>query len=272
MLRLLKVRTVAVATAVVLLGAVGTVAGLNASAGASVPAAQPTGLDHFLCYSATPVSGVQYPRKLVLKNQFNRAGFVPTVQQEPLVHCNPVQKTVGSHVFPITNPNAHLLCFPITEATQATFKVQVINQFGKADLLTGQPSALCLPTWKSLTGPPNMTPNQPPGLDHFVCYPVQYADTTRFHIPPKVLLQDQFAATAVRVQVTTPVTLCVPTTKIANGVVYKANNPRAHLLCFTVSKTPIKTPVFDQNQFGTDELNIQQTTVLCLPSFKKIIP
>ena len=42
-------------------------------------------------------------------------------------------------------------------------------------LETGQPSDLYLPTWKSLTGPPDETPNQPPALQHFTCYPVTFA-------------------------------------------------------------------------------------------------
>jgi hypothetical protein len=269
------VRTVVIAMAVVQLGVGGTIVGMGASADAVSPAKQPPGLDHFLCYSASisPAGGgFSIPGKLILKNQFNTTGFVPSVSQSNLVHCNPVQKTVGTHVYPINNPNAHGLCFPITAATQPVFKVQVTNQFGKADLITGQPTGLCLPTWKSLTGPPNMTPNQPPGLDHFVCYPVQYADATRFRIPLRVSLQDEFAAAAVRVKVGAPETLCVPTTKIANGVVYKVHNPRAHYLCFAVSPTPIISPVFDENQFGTAPLTIGQTTTLCLPSFKKIIP
>jgi len=52
---------------------------------------------------------------------------------------------------------------------------------------------------------------------------------------------------------------------------YKAINPKAHLLCFQVTQTPLAPFVFDQNQFGTDQTNLQQTDVLYLSSFKTII-
>ena len=49
----------------------------------------------------------------------------------------------------------------------------VTNQFGADGLITGQPNLLCLPSWKSLKGPPNQKKPQPPGLSHFTCYPVR---------------------------------------------------------------------------------------------------
>jgi hypothetical protein len=88
------------------------------------------------------------------------------------VHCNPVQKTVPSGVYPITNPNAHLTCFPITTSAQPTPTVVVTNQLGSATLVPSQPNLLCVPSWKSLTGPPGMSPTTPPNLNHFTCYPV----------------------------------------------------------------------------------------------------
>jgi hypothetical protein len=76
-------------------------------------------------------------------------------------------------------------------------------------LPTGQPNLLCVPSWKSLTGPPGTTPKTPPGLNHFTCYPV--------------------------------------------------------------TRTPIISPVFDENQFGTRKVAISQTRWLCVPSTKKVI-
>src|SRR5271165_4974094 len=192
MSRLLRfhARRFALVSAVLVLGCAGLLVSLGGSAVAAPQAATPraatpqtTGpnnLSHFLCYVATPTLGFQIPGNVLLQNQFNTTGFSPTISQSSLFHCNPVKKTVISAtgittVFPIINPDAHLLCYPITAPTQPTFTVQVKNQFGKAKLQTGQPLALCLPTWKSLTGPPNMSPDQPPGLSHFTCYPVTYA-------------------------------------------------------------------------------------------------
>jgi hypothetical protein len=255
-----------------------TLVSLGSSAGAAVPQQVPKNLSHFLCYQATPTNGYQIPSKVILENQFNPSGFVPKIGKSPLIHCNPVMKTVVSAsgtktVYKIINPDAHLLCYPITASTtQATYTVQVTNQFGEGMLETGQPNELCLPTWKSLTGPPNESNPEPPKLSHFTCYPVNYVPgTAPFQVPPAVLLKDEFSAKNVRVSVGDPEELCVPTTKIVKGVRYPAINPKAHLLCFEVSQTPIITPVFDQNQFGTDRINIGQTNYLCLPSLKTIV-
>jgi hypothetical protein len=257
--------------------------GGGAVAGAAA-AQQPPGLDHFLCYTAAPIAGTtprfRVVQGVLLTNQFTAAlgtpGFMPTKVGALNLHCNPTQKTVTSAtppiVYPITNPNAHLLCFGIT-AQQPTMTVVVTNQFGQGELVTSSPTRLCLPTWKSLTGPPKQTPNQPPGLDHFTCYPVAYATTgPRFKPPTGIVVQDQFANGPVTVKVGAPRLLCLPTQKtLPTGLVYKIANPAAHLLCFGVSPTPIKSPVFDQNQFGTGQVAIKATKFLCLPSYKDLV-
>lgn len=231
------------------------------------PAAPPP-VDHQLCYNAT-ATGFVIPPGIVLKNQFSPNGFTPTVGS--LVwHCNPVQKTLpNGTVYPITNPNAHLACFKLTAPTQPTPLVQVSNQFGTAKLQPSQPNMLCLPSWKSLTGPPNKTPNQPPGLNHFTCYPVSVVSGA--YNPPALKLLDEFTSTNVAATVNkVPTELCLPTEKIVNGVDYPIINPTTHLLCYPVTPTPILQP-WDQNQFGTSKIAITSTNALCVPSTKQIV-
>jgi hypothetical protein len=255
--------------AVVVMATAGTVAGV-AAASASRPAAATASrpasatLDHQLCYLAT--ANFKRPPVVVLKNQFST--FKPKIGKVA-VHCNPVVKTTPTGTFPITNPNAHLLCWTITEPTQPTPTVQVANQFGTATLVPGQPNLLCLPTWKSLTGPPTQTAPQPPGLSHFTCYPVKVQSGA--YQPPPITLQDEFAPKPVPVTVNpVPQELCLPTQKTVGHKVYKIINPTMHLLCFPVSQTPILQP-WDKNQFGTAKVQIIQTSSLCLPSTKKIV-
>lgn len=265
--RFTAARAVIMAGAAVL--AAGGVAAGVASASSGSPAATAPAIDHQLCYSAT-ASGFQPPLSALLQNQFNSAGF--TVNIGPMIyHCNPVQKTVvGGPTYPITNPSAHLACFQISAPVQNQFVVTVTNQFGSANLSTGQPNLLCLPSWKSLTGPPGMSPNQPPGLSHFTCYPVKPVSGS--YSPPGLMLQDEFAPSPVGAQVTgLPTELCLPTQKTVNGVVYPIVNPTWHLLCFPISKTPIVPRVWDQNQFGTATVTIQATNSLCVPSTKTIV-
>jgi hypothetical protein len=91
-------------------------------------------------------------------------------------------------------------------------------------------------------------------------------------VPAAVGVKDQFSQAQVTVKVGNPALLCLPSTKILpTGKSFAAVNTVLHLLCFTVSPTPIKNPVFDQNQFGTGKLQIARTNYLCLPSLKKVV-
>lgn len=289
---------VLVGAGVLTLGASGTLAGVQMSAGA--PSAAParhvvhltgtTTLDHFTCYLSTATSSVTGaasfapPSAVELFNQFAPQGLLTAVGKVAF-HCNPVQKTTLTTpptVTKITNPSAHLLCFTTpqlpaaTVVTQPTYKVSVANQFGSEELDTGQPVLLCLPTWKSLTGPPQQTQVQPPGLDHFLCYSVSVDPNSPSHFaPPPLLLQDQFMVKAqVKATAVTPNLLCLPTSKALSPLVGPApvnfNDP--HLVCFTLRAGASPTPgVFDQNQFGTGAVNIKKLTELCVPSTKQVV-
>src|SRR6516165_5929870 len=89
-----------------------------AAASGTRTAATPPPVDHQLCYSAagTSTGAFRIPPNLILINQFNQNGFVLRINPTPVLHCNPVAKTVdlpaGPKTYPITNPNAHLACFP----------------------------------------------------------------------------------------------------------------------------------------------------------------
>ena len=263
----------ALAAAVVLLGAGGVAAGA-ATASASPRAAAPPPVDHQLCYTATSTA-FKIPAGVQLFNQFSPNGFAPRIAPKAVLHCNPVVKILPTgQKFPITNPNAHLVCYTITApTTQPTPTVQVTNQFGTGILIPSQPNLLCVPSWKSLTGPPGKTPKTPPRLNHFTCYPVTLAPGTPPYSPPPVMLKDEFAPAPVNAQVSgIPDELCLPTKKVlASGKIFKIINPAMHLLCFPVTPTPIISPVFDENQFGTRKVAISQTRWLCVPSTKKLV-
>jgi hypothetical protein len=150
--------------------------------------------------------------------------------------------------------------------------VLVTNQFGSATLVPGQPNLFCVPSWKSLTGPPNQIPTTPPGLNHFTCYPVSMI-SGGYH-PPPVMLKDEFAPSPVSAQVSpVPQELCLPTEKILpTGQIFPIINSTQHLLCFPVSPTPIVPRVWDENQFGTSPVTINSPTKwLCPPSTKTIV-
>lgn len=266
---------VALAAGLLALGVGGIAAG-TATAGTGVPthrAAAPPPVDHQLCYNAQG-SGFTIPAGIRLINQFSPNGFIPTISPTVVVHCNPVQKTVATtgQVFPITNPDAHLACYPISVPSPVpTPTVLVKNQFGSATLAPGQPNLLCVPSWKSLTGPPGKTPTTPPNLNHFTCYPVKVVSGG--YTPPPVLLQDEFTSSPVSASVNPiPSELCLPTEKILpTGQIFPIINSTLHLLCFPVSPTPIVPKVWDENQFGTAPIAIAATNWLCPPSTKTIV-
>jgi hypothetical protein len=264
--------------AVVIGSAGGTAAGTGVASAAPAPglSAQAFQTDHQLCYGAAPVGhGITLPLAgdVTLHNQFG--SFSPVFgSPKPDLHCNPVEKILpNGQRFGITNPSAHLLCWQISGDTTTKPPVEITNQFGSAYLTLDPANLLCLPSWESLTGPPAKAPRQPPGLSHYTCYPVQQV-TSGGYTAPALKLKDEFAPRPVPATVTsfTPGELCVPTTKTVvtptGPKVYPAVSGASPLLCFGVTKTPAKTPVFDQNQFTGPgaQISITKTLELCAPS------
>lgn len=266
--------------------------GSGGTAVAQTTPTQPPGLNHFLCYSVTSLSGsgttqpgFTPPAKVELLNQFSTKEFRPTFGAVD-IHCNPAVKVITSSTgtqqsYPLVSPDYHLLCFAI-KATQSpnTHLVKVTNQFGTAELRAGAPTQLCLPSLKSLATPPSFAPPAAGEIvpDHFTCYPVAYVGTARFSPPGAVSVGDEFDnLTPTPVQVGSPTSLCLPTQKTvfsATGgtTVTPITNAVAHLLCFSVSPTPFpSTPVWDQNQFGVGGFTVHATKSLCLPSFKTLV-
>ena len=261
-------RPVLSAGAVLMLAVAGTAFGVSAASGATarVPAATKVPkLSHQLCYTAA-AKGFKVPTGVTLFDAFNPGGFVPKIGALGL-NCNPVAKTVQSSgkttTFPITYAAGHLACFSITEKKlKLPSFINVVNQFGKGMLFPSQPDWLCLPTWKSLVKPPHNKMAEPPYLDHFTCYPVK--SQGKFVVPP-LILRDEFGKSEPKVS-NVPTQLCLVARKTVHGKVYKVVHPGGMLVCFPVNKTPIRNPVFDQNQFGNATVTIRQVSVLCLPS------
>jgi hypothetical protein len=231
------------------------------------PRSTPT-LDHFLCYTAT-ATGFHVPKGVRLANQLQPALFYPAIGKVAL-HCNPANKSVPAALFRALHPKAHLLCWGIVDPNFSKATVSLTNQFGQG-VMTGNPATrLCLPTWKSLTGPPKESVNQPPGLDHFTCYPLtMIPGAYAFHAPSVVKVEDEFSYPKyVQVKVGIANLLCVPTTKVVGGVTYKPQSPTdKSLMCFPEYTTPIKKLVYDLDQFGTGKVfPTQRNERLCLPT------
>jgi hypothetical protein len=252
----------------------------SASSASSAPRiesrAKAVPLDHFLCYSAT-APNFATPTKVALKNFLNPTPFTPLFGGVS-AHCNPTIKRViaatGTKTSKVRHPNAHLLCWTIA-AQNRPQTVALVNQFGKATMVAGSPTKLCLPTWKSKSGPPNKKQVAPPNLDHFACYPLTLLSATSygFKAVGAITVEDEFSYPKfVGVKIGVANLLCVPTTKSYQGAVYSPISPAdLSLVCFPVNKTPFWKVAYDENQFGQAAVfPLAPPEDLCVPSVAKL--
>jgi hypothetical protein len=249
------------------------------------PPPPPTPLDHFLCYGIATASGYKIPATINLKQAiFNPIQFTAATTAATF-HCNPAAKSVTdpatgiSTIFPIHNAAAHLMCFKITHVLPPKTPAVVTNQFtpgtSKAVMQLGPAFALCAPSWKNHTAAPGEPTAQPPGLDHFLCYPV--TNPVGFVIPPNVGVRDEFATAAGYTKIgINPMAniFCAPATKSLPGVsgpsgTFPPLTPSDQsLTCFQTTVTPFWPTFFDQNQFGQGPLSIATASLseeLCVP-------
>jgi len=127
------------------------------------PHDRPEKLDHFKCHL---VQGQPVNVGVSLVDQFDQE---VVLVGRPLLLCNPTVKVHGESpagsapdrledaTVPITNPDAHLVCYRIiprvgTPSTAPTTNraVKVLNQFGKETIKVAQPILLCVPSTKTL--------------------------------------------------------------------------------------------------------------------------
>ena len=246
-------------------------------AGTPATAATPT-LDHFQCYVAQPTQTAVVPTPFpgrppaaLLKNAFAPSGVVAAIGSVSM-HCNPVQKTLPSGaITPITNPNAHLVCWSIKANPQTPLPplTVFVNQFGKGAVKATAAVGLCLPSWKNVSTPKFPAATAPPGLDHFTCYAASNpAGTPQFTPPPVVSLKDQFFGYQTKLGSVN--LMCAPTSKILNPASggTPVVNPKHFLVCWVTPATTAFTArtVYAKNQFGMGAERVLRNTELCVPS------
>jgi hypothetical protein len=111
----------------------------------------PVDLNHFKCYQA---KGAPLNAAVTLEDQF---GTTDLLVVEPVLFCNPVEKTVGTIITEIEDPEAHLTCYNLK--TQIEFSmninIQINNQFnhipGATEPFTVERDVrvLCVPSHKA---------------------------------------------------------------------------------------------------------------------------
>jgi hypothetical protein len=92
------------------------------------PQDPPQGLDHFLVYDVVDVVGPSIEEPVFLRDQFILEES--TTVRAPLLFANPVQKTHGSIVADIKNPEEHLAFYWIDGGDFVVPELPIGNQFG----------------------------------------------------------------------------------------------------------------------------------------------
>ena len=238
-----------------LFGFILALAGL-AAAGVAV-AGQLATVNHFQCYRVDPGTPWK-PVTLPLTTQF---GTEKAAVGQLVVLCAPAHKN-GSAV---TNPTAHLACYPIKAEGFQPKSVVITNQFQKsAPMTVVAPVTLCVPSGKAVTitaGPP-LKPPVVKGLDNYECFSIKSAGIATHDIH----VVDQFGtANGSSLQ---PLSLCAPAQ--INGSPYVDST--THLVCYGVKLGPdVKaTPVSIRNRFGIATATVVKRQSLCVPSTKKL--
>jgi hypothetical protein len=272
------VRALRLASALLVVGAVGALSTMTLAASSSSSASAayynycpdsssstyycppPRIPQHFKGYEMSREDPVFPFENLVLEDQFMRE----TVQRgRPRLLLTPVEKRrVQRPAEPIQRPEEHLKCWQLFGGAAVDETVIVSNQFVQGYALFVKGSQwLCAPALKSLSSPPT---GQPADSQHYKCYFVR--ENTVF-AESGVTLRDQFGTEVVNVRGTE--LFCTPVRKErASGERVSPPRPDEHLVCYGIrasTTVPFRT-VFTRDQFGSQRLRLGDRQVLCVPS------
>jgi hypothetical protein len=218
------------------------------------------GTDHFACYEAIP----QSPHPPIMISLTDACDLTVTGVQAftPLEICNPAAKTVDGVQTPITEEEAHLTFYELTQKLPAKrMKVVVNNQFGPQTLRVAAPKLIAVPTVKNGVGDLTSVERD---LSHFTCY-----EASGKTVLVNAAIQDQFQTAPDNILVHAPQYFCSPAEKTRGTDVTPIARDEDHLVCYKV--TPSLTPpgvssVTIENQFESNTLTIGPLHFLCAPS------
>ena len=220
-------------------------------AGVATAAGGPATLDHFTLYAAT---GNIDPPTVVLEDQF---GIQTTDLGPTRFFLVPADKNGEG----IIDPDSHLTCYQIANGPGGPAKVTATHQFGTDSLDLGAARVACIPSEKF---PPAQI-----SIDHYVCY-----DAVGDPLGASATFVDQFYGFTH--QITTPFLFCAPARKTVPpnpGPEAPILDPLSHLACYVIEPPGQPVGIVPiRNQFGGDEIDVQQRLAVCLPAQKEVPP
>jgi hypothetical protein len=192
----------------------------------------------------------------MLSNQFQTRAVEIS---KPNQFCNAVDKNGEG----IDDPSAHLTCYNVRRP-RSVINPQVIStdSFGQHELdVLKRRTQLCVPSEQDRQPAPTLN------LENFELYKTRRSPRTETFDGQKVDLNDQFVDEIVRLK--RPAALGVPT-DVDNGGI---NNSLTHLTCYSVKASGFRNREVEVvNQFGQFRLSLKRPDMLCVPSYKQVVP
>ncbi len=217
-----------------------------------------TGPEHFQAYDVDKPQSTRLPAKPVVDLVDPLIGSQNDVKVEdrPDFLFTPADKNGEG----LDNPDDHLACYKIP-GLKANRKVGITNQFGEQNLALKDGKLLCVPSAKALKDPAPSPPADP-GVEHFQCYEVDKAQSTKLPAKPRVSLVDQFGSLTGVAVADKPDFLCNPVDKDGEGI----DDDVHHLACYDIHGFRANQKVLIANQFGGQTLKLKDGKLLCVPS------
>jgi hypothetical protein len=192
----------------------------------------------------------------MLSNQFQTRAVEIS---KPNLFCNAVDKNGEG----IDDPSAHLTCYNVRRP-KSVVNPQVIStdSFGQHELdVLKRRTQLCVPSEQ--VGQPAPTLD----LESFELYRTRRSPRTESFDGRKVDLRDQWVDEIMKMRRSSR--LGVPTDLDNGGI----DNSSTHLTCYLVKASGFrKREVEVVNQFGPIRLSVKKPNMLCVPSYKQVVP
>jgi hypothetical protein len=192
----------------------------------------------------------------MLSNQFQTRAVEIS---QPNLFCNAVDKDGEG----IDDPAAHLTCYNVKKP-RTSVDPQVISSdsFAQNELrVLRRRTQLCVPSAE--VGQPAPTLN----LEHFEFYKTKRAPGTPKFDGQDVNLSDQYLDETMSLK--KPSRLGVPTDTDNGGI----TNSATHLTCYLAQGSQFKNREVEVvNQFGQLRLSVKKPKMLCVPSYKQVVP
>jgi hypothetical protein len=242
----------------------------------------PKGFDHLLCYET--YAGGSYPDFAVnLTDQFHASGF-NTTAIGPVNACTPAKKELKSRK-PLKGftPNGHYVCYSLNyPPSEQDYTTTFENQLQENALEWVEPIALCVPTYKYLSGDASADAKggPPPGFTHLMIYDsfdcvyinsVYYCGVTFANALPAttVKIYDQFFPNGFTTTLGNPFLLLTPTKKYYSNPRRVKPKPNGHWMIYYFEYPPLVDETRDYiNQLEENTLTAYFPNWLMVPTYK----